>query len=111
MKNFSLLLVLSLLIISCAKDKNVFRYTIASEKGDCVGVAPRKCLLVKKGDATKWTNFYSNIEGFDYKSGHEYVLDVKEEKLEHVPADASSIKFTLVKTVSKKEKRSENLPL
>ena len=111
MRFFSLLLVLSLLVISCAKDKNVFRYIVASEKGDCVGVAPRKCLLVKKGDAIEWTNFYSNIEGFEYKPGHEYVLDVKEEKLDPVPADASSIKFTLVKVVSKKEKRSENLPL
>lgn len=84
---------------------------VASRKGDCVGVAPQKCLLVKKGADTNWTFFYSQIEGFNYEEGYEYVLEVKEEKVENVPADASSLKYILVKEVSKTQTTSKDLPL
>ncbi|GAE83622.1 lipoprotein [Bacteroides reticulotermitis JCM 10512] len=67
-------------------------------------------MLVKKGNATEWEYFYSNIEGFQYEPGYEFVLKVKEEKLENVPADASSIKYVLVKQISKEQKESDNLP-
>lgn len=101
---------LMLLLMSCATTNNVYRYTIASANADCVGVAPQKCLLVKKGDAKNWEFFYSGIDGFNYEPGYEYVLDVKEEKRENTPADVSSIKYTLVKEVSKTAKISDNLP-
>lgn len=84
--------------------------TIASQQGDCIGVVPQKCLLVKKGTDTDWTFFYTQIDGFQYEEGYEYVLEVKEEKVENVPADASSLKYTLVKEVSKTPTTSEGLP-
>lgn len=111
MKNL-IYLSMSLLFVlaSCAQGDTV-KYTVASQTGDCVGVAPQQCLLIKKGDATEWEYFYSNIEGFNYESGYEYVLEVQESKLENVPADASSIKYVLVKEISKVAKTSENLPV
>lgn len=87
------------------------RYTVASRQGDCVGVAPQKCMLIKKGDAADWEFFYSSIEGFQYEPGYEYILEVREEKLDNVPVDASSIKYTLVRELSKVQKESENLPV
>ncbi len=104
---------IAVLMLSCATSQqdSTVRYTVASQKGDCVGVAPQKCLLVKKGDANEWEYLYSPIEGFNYEEGYEYVLDIKQEKLENVPADASNIKYILVKEVSKKAKHSENLPV
>ncbi|PTT37503.1 hypothetical protein DBR28_09820, partial [Chryseobacterium sp. HMWF028] len=54
-----------------------------------------KCMQVKESTSAECTNFYSNIEGFTYEPGYEYVLKVKTEKITNPPADASSIKYTL----------------
>lgn len=96
-------------LVSCSTTQTS-KYTVASQNADCTGVGPQKCLLVKKGTDPNWEFFYSSIDGFNYEPGYEYVLEVKEEKLENVPADASSIKYALVKEVSKTAKTSENLP-
>jgi len=77
---------------------------IASQTVDCTGVAPMKCLQVKEKESDSWGNFYSNIEGFTYEPGFEYVLKVKTEKIENPPMDGSSIKYTLLKQVSKTKK-------
>ncbi|MDN3706765.1 DUF4377 domain-containing protein [Myroides ceti] len=103
-------LCLMFILTSCSTG-NVHDYIIASQQADCTGVAPQKCLLVKKGNATEWEYFYSTIEGFNYEPNYEYRIKVKEEKLANVPADASSIKYSLVKQMSKTAKTSENLPV
>ncbi|WP_083506393.1 DUF4377 domain-containing protein [Chryseobacterium aquaticum] len=77
---------------------------IASQTVDCTGVAPMKCLQVKEKETDQWENFYSNIEGFTYEPGFEYELKVKTEKIENPPMDGSSIKYTLIKQVSKTKK-------
>lgn len=110
MKKISgLLFLLSLLFVSCASTKTE-RFVVASKQGDCIGVAPQKCLLVKKETDENWKFFYGQIEGFTYQEGYEYLLDVKTEKRENVPADASSLRCILVKEVSKISKNSEGLP-
>lgn len=108
-KLIGLLFLLPLLFASCASN-NTVKMTIASQQGDCIGVAPQKCLLVKKDSEANWTFFYNQIEGFDYKEGFEYVLEVKEEKVENPPADASSLRYILVKELSKTPTTSEGLP-
>lgn len=78
---------------------------ITPETKDCVGVGPMKCLQVKETESAPWQNFYSKIEVFTYEPGYEYQLLVRTEKRENVPADASTIKYILVKEVSKKKKQ------
>lgn len=95
---------------SCSSSEQKEKLTIASQQGDCIGVAPMKCLLVKKEGQADWEFFYSNIEGFNYEPGYEYVLEVKVDKVENPAADQSSLKYTLVKQISKEQKTSENLP-
>lgn len=68
---------------------------------DCVGVTPQKCMLVKENPEDEYTLFYDQIEGFEYEEGFEYKLVIKEEQVENPPADASSIKWTLVSVESK----------
>jgi len=68
---------------------------------DCVGVAPQKCLLVKEKPGDDWTMHYDPIQGFDYEPGYDYELRILEEKVENPPADASSLRWTLVEVVSK----------
>ncbi|MCY1723117.1 META domain-containing protein [Prolixibacteraceae bacterium Z1-6] len=106
MKNIWLL-GLIFLGISCSSVKNSHNYTylVNSYTVNCTGVGPMDCMLIKKGDKAvegEWENFYSKIEGFEYEPGYIYKLQVREEKLENVPADASSIKYTLVKVLEKK---------
>lgn len=79
-------------------------FIVGPQTADCTGVAPMKCLQVKETQSGSWTNFYTNIEGFTYEPGYEYVLKVKTEKIENPPMDGSSIKYTLVKQVSKTKK-------
>lgn len=117
MKNINvvLLLVVSVLF-SCActqksisqKENDGVIYWIGSSKQPCQGVALMECMMVKKGagfEKLEWTYFYSSIDGFEYAPGFIYKLRVKEEQipLDKVPADASSIKYTLLEIVEKTE--------
>lgn len=87
--------------VSSADEKT---FIVGPQTADCTGVAPMKCLQVKEKASENWTNFYTNIDGFTYEPGYEYVLKVKTEKIANPPADGSSIKYTLVKQVSKTKK-------
>lgn len=105
MKNI-LIVGIILLFAACNPGEKAAIYWVNSYRVDCVGVGPMKCMLVQKGETPepgKWTNFYSKIEGFEYEPGFIYKLKVKEEQLENVPADASSINYTLVEVLEKKE--------
>ncbi len=52
----------------------------------------------------KWETFYADIEGFKPKAGFFQKIEVLETELpkDKVPADASSIKYTLVKVLEEK---------
>lgn len=115
MKNFKALIqilfsaVIIFVLSQCTASANTSNgnektFIVGPETADCTGVAPMKCLQVKETPSSNWTNFYSNIEGFTYEPGYEYVLKVKTEKIENPPADGSSIKYILVKQVSKTKK-------
>lgn len=111
---YSILLSILLLIVSCTQQEadNEFTYWVNSYTVDCVGVAPMRCMLIQKGEtlvAGEWQNFYSQIEGFDFQAGYIYKIKVLEEKLENVPADASSIRYTLVKVKEKKADTKMNI--
>lgn len=108
-KSIAILFSIVLLLGACSSE-NTEKLTVASQQGDCVGVAPMKCLLVKKEGQTAWEFFYNSIEGFNYEPGYEYVLEVKVENVESPAADQSSLKYILVKQISKEQKTSENLP-
>lgn len=79
-------------------------FIIGPQTADCTGVVPMKCLQVKETPTGEWTNFYTNINGFTYEPGYEYVLKVKTQKIANPPADGSSIKYTLLKQISKIKK-------
>ncbi|MCB0131275.1 MAG: META domain-containing protein, partial [Caldilineaceae bacterium] len=67
---------------------------------DCVGVAPQYCLFVKTDPDADYEYFYDQIDGFDYVPGYAYELSVQVTERENVPADASSLQYTLVDVVS-----------
>ena len=78
-------------------------YWINSYRVPCTGVAPMDCLQIRKEGSEQWQNFYSSITGFDYEPGYLYRIRVREERLDpsQVPADAGSIRYTLVSVEEK----------
>lgn len=86
--------------------KNEAIYWINSAKVECIGIVPMMCLQAQKGELLvqqRWEYFYSSIEEFNYEAGNIYKLVIKEETIpvEQLPADASSIKYSLVKILEK----------
>lgn len=74
--------------------------TVLGDMVPCTGVGPMQCLQVKRGN--KIELMYSSIAGFTPVSGYTYRLLVREEKVENPPADASSVTYKLVRTLSKR---------
>lgn len=104
-----LLLFFTLTTIACNRtsDNNEFICWVNSYKIACTGMANRMCLQVQRGDQMEpgqWENFYNEIQGFDWQPGYLYKLRVRENRIppSQVPADASSIKYTLVKILQEK---------
>lgn len=112
MKRFVILLFVSFCLASCENENIISEKTliIASQKADCVGIAPQKCLLIKEKESENWQYFYSNIVGFEYEEGFEYEITVSEREIKDPPQDGSSIETKLIQIISKIEKTSENLP-
>ncbi|WP_198314484.1 META and DUF4377 domain-containing protein [Chitinibacter sp. GC72] len=74
---------------------------VGPRKKDCVaGVMKTQCLQYKTSKNSQWLNFYGEIAGFDWQEGKRYKLKVREEQIANPPADASSIKTSLVKVLS-----------
>lgn len=103
------LVVIALLTGACKSNQTIETLTIASERGDCVGVAPMKCLMVKKQGGDNWEFLYQEIEGLTYEPGYEYVVEVVKQEVENPAADQSSIRYILDKVVSKTQKTSEGI--
>jgi len=97
----------AMILSACSTNKKTTEKTIviSSETKPCSdGVKQKDCLQVKwTKDQTDWELFNNEIEGFTYEKGNEYELVVSEEKVKNSSADTSSIKYKLVKEVSKKK--------
>jgi len=106
MKYFNLLIAV-ILFASCSifKGKGPKTKTIwvNSEMVTCEGVATSQCLQVQSGKevSDKWTNMSEPINGFEFKEGFRYKLEITETKLKDVAADASSVRYDLVKILDK----------
>lgn len=104
------LLVFTAVYCGVLQNKNLKEmiFWVNSTKVPCAGTASTHCLEVQKGevlDAEKWELFYNEIEGFAFNPGNIYKLKVKVEELDpkDIVADASTVKYTLIKILSKKQ--------
>ena len=106
-----------MILLSCsAGDKlgNKHVYWVNSSKAPCVGMAPTLCLQVQKSetlDPAGWQSFHAPIRDFEYEAGYIYKIVVKERQLDpaSVPADSSSMEYTLVEILQKREDPSFRL--
>lgn len=76
-------------------------FYVASYTRECVGMVVQQCMLVREDPAGEWLNFYSDIEGFTYEPGYEYVLRVGWREIRNPPADGSSREYWLIRLVEK----------
>ena len=67
----------------------------------CTGVGQETCLQVREAVEAAWTLLHGAIDGFDYEPGFDYIIRVKEELIANPPADASSLRRTLIAILSK----------
>ncbi|MFT5915082.1 MAG: heat shock protein HslJ [Flammeovirgaceae bacterium] len=100
-----LYLLIVLLFTACSQTVEK-TYWVNSLMVNCVGVSEMKCLEIQKSEqieSGKWEYMYSGIEGFEFEEGYQYKLLVEAQQIpkEDVPADGSSIKYTLVKMLEK----------
>jgi heat shock protein HslJ len=109
MKQLAIILMATLLV-QCTQitqpGPGEYIYWVNSLKVPCTAVNPTHCLQVQKADIpdpTQWESFYSSISGFEFEAGYIYKLIVKERELDaaSVPADGSSIAYTLVEVLEK----------
>lgn len=97
-----ILAVLALLVAAGCGEDRVVLY-VGSERVPCTGVAEQQCLLVRRDPDDDWEYFYDGIRGFDYEEGYEYTILVRRERVDPVAADASSIRYTLIRILHRKE--------
>ncbi|UKM64594.1 DUF4377 domain-containing protein [Flavobacteriaceae bacterium GSB9] len=110
-KTLPVLFLMAILNTSCSNNvgAETTTYWVNSLKVECdAGAGKAQCLQVFKGDDlnnAEWTLFYSPIEGFTFEPGYIQKIEVRETHLkpETVPADASSIKYQLVKVLEKQK--------
>lgn len=77
----------------------VLDVSVGPEMVDCVGIGPRKCLLVG-GEL-----FYESIEGFDYEPGYRYMIRMERfdawPDSEEPPQDVSIYGYRLIEILEK----------
>jgi hypothetical protein len=104
MQSKQILWLVTAMLAACAVAKKPTEtWMVGPERKPCSGVAPMECLQIKKNPSdTAWQYFYDAIEGFNYEPGYTYTLEIQTEKIDNPPADASSVKYKLIKIIAKK---------
>lgn len=100
-----ILAFLPLCILSCDNDDNIemrvnhYQQPVSAGNGWYLG------LNVQEGDEIgkdKWYYFYYNIAGFEYELGYVYDIEVQKKQIAASEVmDAPSVKYTLVRVISK----------
>lgn len=115
--SITIFVFVALILNSCAtRVKNYSTFWVSGYKSEAsAGAGKMMVLNVYRGENlknAKWENFYAPIEGFQFEEGVSQKIEVKETQLDpaKVPADASSIKYELVKVLERqKDLRSSEI--
>ena len=68
---------------------------------ECTGVALQRCYRIKENPDDAYSLYYDPIEGFEHQHGYEYQLLVEVITVDNPPADASSIRYRLVRELGR----------
>jgi hypothetical protein len=96
---WALVLVVLFSVASCSDLRSILY--VGPQRVECTGVGPQLCLLVKTQPDADWEYFHGSIEGFDFEAGYTFKLLVRRTRVENPAADASSIRWRLIKILEK----------
>lgn len=109
-KFFYLVLLFSLTACGVSEEttSQIVTLRVNSHTVECTGEMEGECLLVQEGDAIggeDWQYFYyrDSIDGFEYEPGFVYDLLVRKIPVKNPPMDDSSVRYELVKVLSRVE--------
>ena len=120
--HFTILLLLSAIYISCDKDltedwSEVINLYVDAELGEYrpwghpEDAEPLDGLKIKERKDADWDIIpMSGIEGFTHSLGWEYYLEVEKTHLVNPPADASNVKYKLIKVINEQKIRELKFP-
>ena len=80
---------------------------IGNKSVKCTGIAPMACLRIKRVKNSQWQNFYDTIDGFEYKPGKFYKIEVERTELDDVPKDTSIYRYKLVRLLKCVKKEND----
>ena len=96
MKKIIPLIIITILLNSCSENKIIY---VADSFADCEGVSSQQCFKIRESKDEEWKLLYQEIEGFDYKEGFTYKIEVNIKKAKESAADGSSLRYKLVKII------------
>ncbi|MEL7147915.1 MAG: DUF4377 domain-containing protein [Bacteroidota bacterium] len=112
MKHIIPILLLTLLFSCENEDFEVVDLHINHHKAIAFGLHPTLVFQVQESDQIgtgNWSNFYGQIEGFEYEWGYTYDLKAIKRTINNPPADGSSIEFILKEVTSKEAVLAEDV--
>lgn len=118
-KRIILLLGLIVIFWGCEKDDSGTVYKkvyVASRKldlGQWASFMPNPCLMIRENPDYKWQPCNTDILGFDYEEGYEYILEIKVVPAKLPPdvhIDGAPFSRHLIRQISKEKRTSENMP-
>jgi len=96
MKNIFSLVSMLLIMNSCSINKTIY---VADSFANCESNESQKCIKIKEALEDDWTLLNGNIEGFEYKEGSTYKMEVKVTKIKDPVAGGSNLKYKLIKII------------
>ena len=105
MKNIFLLLSIILFTSSCSVNKTIY---VADLLSDCDGDSSKKCLKIKEALEDDWVLINDQIEGFDYKEGYTYKMEVNATKIKNASEEEHVYKYKLVNLIYQEKTKSSN---
>ena len=103
MTRFTTLVLLALIVSSCSENKIIY---VAPGLQNCASQQDKKCLLIKENKEDDWQEFDGEIQGFDYREGYLYKIEVKISKAKN---DAQ-LKYELLKVIYQESSKQAILP-
>lgn len=101
---YKTLILLSLITItsSCGIHKTIY---VADAYAICNDSKSKNCLQIKENIKDDWMVLPEGVEGFDYKEGVKYKIEVIAKKIKNATKNEPSLKYKLVKIIY--EEKSE----
>ena len=107
MTRFTTFLLLALIFSSCSENKIIY---VAPALQNCETQGDKKCLMIKENKEDDWQLFDGEIEGFDYKEGSMYKIEVKISKAKGATNEKDQLKYELLKVIYQESSKQVLLP-